>query len=125
MNINPVCAKDYKFLYELLKKRNSDESISHKAMPTYKEHVAFNKARPYAEDYIIYDGSKKVGRLYVTYNREIGIWVDASLRQRVFDLLLKDRILLFANVSPKNKEMQRFFKKNGFKLIQYTYRRDS
>ena len=25
-----------------------------------------------------------------------------------------------ANVNPKNKTSQKFFKKNGFKLIQYT-----
>ena len=26
-----------------------------------------------------------------------------------------------ANVSPKNKKSMEFFKKNGFKLIQYTF----
>ena len=30
-------------------------------------------------------------------------------------------VILYGNVSPKNKKSIRFFKNNGFKLIQYTF----
>jgi len=34
---------------------------------------------------------------------------------------MNPRLRYLANVNPKNKKSLNFFKKNGFKLIQYTY----
>ena len=35
----PVSKSDIRFLYDLLKERNSSINISHRKMPTYKQHV--------------------------------------------------------------------------------------
>lgn len=38
-----VSKSDYRFLYNLLKERDSRTNISHKKMPTYNEHMEFVK----------------------------------------------------------------------------------
>ena len=50
----PVSKSDFRFLYDLLKERTSSTNISHKKMPTYKEHVKFVNSKPYAKWYVIH-----------------------------------------------------------------------
>ena len=103
-------------------------NISHKKMPTYAEHVKFVMSRPYSKWYIIIHKNKKVGTIYLTKQNEIGIFIknkmqDKRIGQRTLELLMEKnpRKRYLANVSPKNKKSIRFFTRNGFKLIQYTY----
>ena len=42
----PVSKSDIRFLYDLLKERNSSINISHRKMPTYKQHVKFVNSKP-------------------------------------------------------------------------------
>lgn len=119
---------DYEFLFELLKNRNPKFNISHKKMPSFKEHVTFVKSKPYSQWYVIKQDNEKIGSIYLSKQNEIGIFLKENTQGRgigttALQLLMmknpKKRFL--ANINPKNKKSIEFFKKNGFKLIQYTF----
>ena len=123
-----VTKLDYEFLYELLKERKLINNISHKKMPTFSQHVKFVKTKPYEKWYIIIKNKKKCGAIYLTKLNEIGL----QLKKEEFNKKIETDILklimkknphprYLANVNPKNKKRIDFLKKNGFKLIQYTY----
>lgn len=128
IKLKKIAKSDYRFLYNLLKERDSSVNISHKKMPTYSQHIKFILSNPYAFWYIIEHNSKKAGSIYLSNTNEIGIFFKKSfqgknLGQEALELLMskhpKSRFL--ANVNPKNKKSINFFKKNNFKLIQYTF----
>lgn len=128
VRLRSVSQSDFRFLYELLKERNPEANISHKKMPTYSEHVKFVKSKPYSKWSIIEYGRQKAGSIYLSKNDEIGIFLKKrfhgkNIGQESLELFMKmnPRKRYLANVSPKNIVSQKFFKKNGFKLIQYTY----
>ena len=83
--MGPVRDSDARFLFDLLKERDSYVNISHKKMPTYASHVKFIASKPYKKWYIIFslDGLRseskytktKVGSIYLSKNDEIGIFV--------------------------------------------------
>ena len=117
---------DYGFFYDLLKERPKEANISHKKMPTRKESDRFNASKPYKYDFVAMLDNERIGRVYLSKNNEIGIAVKKeyqSLRKKIIKLLFKitKQKKYYANISPKNKRSQKFFKKLGFKLIQYTY----
>lgn len=126
LTLRKTSKQDYKFLYRLLKQRNPDENISHKVMPTYKQHCEFNDKQPYPQDYIVFDCGKKIGRFYVTDRMEVGIkFIDNKYTIPMLDeiFIVKDitGVRLFFNVSPRNKLINDYLKKKGLKIIQYTY----
>lgn len=97
-------------------------------MPTYLDHVKFVKSKPYTKWYIIKQSQKKVGSVYLSKNDEIGIFLKKSHHGKNFasealKLVVEEnpRSRYLANVSPTNVRSSKFFKKNGFKLIQHTY----
>ena len=123
-----VIKKDLRFLYELLKERNSSINISHKKMPTFNEHVNFVLSKPYSKWYIIYLCRNKVGSVYLSKQNEIGIFIKKEfLKKGIGTEVLKKIMKLhprkqfLANINPKNKKSIEFFKKNGFNILQYTY----
>ena len=127
MRLKLVTKEDYRFLYKLLKEKKEEQNISHQSLPTFKEHCKFNNRKPYREDYIVKAGKRKVGRIYVTRENEVGIAIlgryhGSGYGTEALELILEGRKCILANISPKNKISQRFFRKHGFKLIQYTYR---
>ena len=128
IKLKTVSKSDYRFLYSLLIERDTRVNISHKKMPTYNQHVSFVSAKPYSKWYVILYGASKAGSIYLTSQNEIGIFIKKSFQNKqIGDIALhtlikknpKKRYL--ANVNPKNKKSISFFKKNGFKLIQYTF----
>lgn len=128
IKLKPVTKSDLKFLYQHLSERDPRANISHKKMPTYREHVKFVLSRPYSRWYIIIHNNKKIGTVYLTKQNEIGIFIkkdmqDKGLGQKTLELLMQKnpRRRYLANISPKNKKSIAFFMRNGFKLIQYTY----
>lgn len=128
ISIRPVNTSDFRFLFNLLKERDPKANISHKKMPTYSEHIKFVKSRPYSKWYIIVNGKMKIGSIYLSKNDEIGIFLKKSLNGKGFGnkaikLLMEKnpRTRYLANVNPKNLFSAKFFKNNGFKLIQHTY----
>ena len=127
-----VTRVDLRFLYDHLKERDPKANISHKKMPTYNEHAKFVLSKPYSKWYVIKLRNEKIGTSYLTKQNEIGIFIKKNMQDRgigqsaLIQLMKKNsRSRYLANVSPKNKKSIKFFKKNGFKLIQYTYELES
>ncbi len=128
ISLKSVTNSDVKFLFDLLKERDPRVNISHKKMPTYSQHTKFIKSKPYSKWYIILKSKQKIGSIYLSKNDEIGIFVSKKFQGKnignyaLSELIKKNpRKRFLANVNPKNKKSISFFKKNGFKLIQYTF----
>ena len=128
ISLKKVKYSDKQFLYDLLLERDKKSHIFHKKMPIMEEHEEFVKSKPYLNWYIINFGIKKIGSISLTLEHEIGIWIKKDMQgkgigSKVLKLLIKENpnLRYLANINPKNKESIKFFKKNGFKLIQYTY----
>ena len=123
-----ISKSDYRFLYSLLIERDTRVNISHKKMPTYNQHVSFVSAKPYSKWYVILYGASKAGSIYLTSQNEIGIFIKKSFQNKQIENIVLHKLIqknpkkrYLANVSPQNKKSVRFFKNNGFKLIQYTF----
>ena len=119
---------DHEFLYDLLKNRNPNFNISHKKMPLFKEHVKFVNSKPYSKWYIIMRNKEKLGSIYLSKQNEIGIFLKEDIQgKRIGTTALKLLMIknpkkrFLANINPKNKKSIKFFEKNGFELIQYTF----
>ena len=128
LKLLPINEKDYEFLYKLLLERKQITFISHKKMPTYEEHVKFIESEPYSKWYIIQIDDKKIGSIYLTKENEIGIFLKEDIQRRgigsnaLNELInINPGLRYLANINPKNDKSIEFFKKSGFKLIQYTY----
>ena len=128
IKLTAVTKNDALFLYDLLKERKPNVNISHGKMPTYVQHIKFIESKPYSKWYIIKFGNKKIGSAYLSKQNEIGIFIIKNMRQQklgtsVLNILIKKnhRKRYLANINPKNKKSMGFFKKNGFKLVQYTF----
>jgi RimJ/RimL family protein N-acetyltransferase len=132
-----------KILYQLLEERPEYANISHKAMPTFDEHLNFigqkpgawgsGRTHPYqawfiAEEWLSQsDGMQPVGSVYLTHANEIGVSVFAKYQglgfgeeavRMVMELHWPRRFL--ANVAPGNEPSRKMFEKLGFKTIQHT-----
>ena len=123
-----VSENDIRFLYDLLEKRNPDVNISHKQMPTLEEHKKFVLSKPYSNWYIIKKNTESIGAIYLSKNDEIGISILDNfefdkIAKRSFEILmeLNPRKRYLANVSPKNKNSQKFLERNGFEGLEYVY----
>jgi len=128
IKLKTVSKSDYRFLYNLLIERDTRVNISHKKMPTYNQHVSFVSAKPYSKWYVILYGASKAGSIYLTSQNEIGIFIKKSFQNKQIGNIVLHKLIqknpkkrYLANVSPQNKKSMRFFKNNGFKLIQYTF----
>ena len=128
LTLQKVTKSDSRFLYNLLKQRDPRVNISHKKMPTYAQHIKFILSKPYLGWYTIRLKNKKVGSVYLSHQNEIGIFTDKQFQNQgigniALKLIIKKHPLprYLANINPKNKNSIKFFKKNNFKLIQYTY----
>ena len=126
--IKSVKKNDSKFLYQLLLEREPIANISHKKIPTYNQHLKFLKSKPYSKWYIIWNNKQRVGSVYLTKQDEIGIVIKKEYQKEgigktALELVINQnpRKRYLANISPKNIHSQKFFKKNGFTLIQHTY----
>lgn len=128
IKLRTVKKSDCLFLYELLKERDPKYNISHKKMPNYSQHEKFVLSKPYDKWYIILKSSKEIGSIYLTKENEIGIFIKKNMQKKgigfnVLKTLMEKnpRKRYLANINPMNKKSIRFFKNNGFKLIQYTF----
>jgi len=124
----PVKKSDCSFLYELLSERNALINISHRTMPTYENHVKFVMSKPYSKWYIINCKNQKLGSIYLSKQDEIGIFMKKEkqgkgIGDKALLLLMKlnPRNRYLANINPRNTKSIKFFKKNGFNILQYTY----
>ena len=129
INLIPIFQekKSVLILYDLLKERTPEQSISHKKMPNLIEHTEFVRRHPYQAWYLIQspeDGY--VGSIYLTRRREIGVFVFNAFKghgygtHAIKEIMAKWPGKFFANVNPDNKDSMRFFSKLG-DVIQVTY----
>jgi len=122
------------YLWDMLGDRSPDQSISHKDMPTWDDHVDFVASRPYTNWYFIQENHYIIGQIYINEViypnktlREVGISLCPGNRgqghgTKALELLMEAHPgELHANINPDNKASIKFFKKFGFKLIQHTY----
>ena len=125
-----ISFKHYKFLYNLLAERKSYENISHKKLPSYTYHVKFIKSKPYSKWLLIEYRDKIIGSVYLSKNNEIAIWIKKSIKDYkmgVHKKVLQEIITkftrkkYFTNLNARNKKLINFYKKNGFKLIYFTF----
>ena len=128
VKLKTISKSDYRFLYNLLMERDARANISHKKMPTYNKHVAFVSAKPYSKWYVILYDTNKAGSIYLSSQNEIGIFIKKSFQGKQLENIALRKMIqknpkkrYLANVSPQNKKSIRFFKNNGFKLIQHTF----
>lgn len=128
ISFKKVSISDARFLYNLLAERQPRAFITHKKIPTWSEHINFVKSNPYSKWYIIRFRGKKVGSISLTLQNEIGIWIKKDIQHKgigtaALKLLIKKEpnLRYLANINPRNHESMKFFKKNNFKIIQYTY----
>ena len=128
IKLKNITSSDTDFLFELLKNREQFENISHKIMPTFKNHEKFVNSKPYFKWYIIYEDLKKIGSAYITNQNEISIhFLNIKNYEGFFleslEIIIKKnpRKRFLLNISPKNKKLKRIVEKNKFKLIQHTY----
>ena len=129
-NIEIVLIKkiDYRFLYDLLKNREPIENISHKKMPTYKQHIQFIKSKPYSRWYIILYQKEKIGTIYLSKLDEIGVhlveqFTGEKLYKEIISELMKKnhRRRYLMNVGIKNKKLSKLIESYGFNKIQTTF----
>ncbi|MBL76939.1 MAG: N-acetyltransferase [Chloroflexi bacterium] len=128
VSIRTINKTDIRFLFELLKERDSRANISHKKMPTFTEHKNFVNSKPYSKWYVILYENERVGSIYLSKNNEIGIFILRKFQEKNIGKFALEKIMknnprkrYLANVNPKNKKSINFFMKNDFKLIQYTF----
>ena len=114
-------------LYALLAERRPSESISHRAMPTWEEHIKFVESRPYEAWYFI-DNSETVGTCYLSKQNEIGVFIFEKFRGRGHGTWAIGAIMArhgkrryLANINPRNLGSAKLFANLGFRLIQHTY----
>lgn len=115
-------------LYKLLEERTPEQSISHKEMPSLLEHTHFVKNHPYLCWYLIKTSPNMyVGSIYLTKNRELGIFIFEHHKgfgyaeKAITSLLEKYPGRILANINPKNEVSLKFFKRLGAKHIQSTF----
>ena len=128
LKLKNVSKSDYKFLYKILNERIPLASISHKKMPTFKKHVDFVSSKPYSKWYVIYLNSNKIGSIYLSKQNEIGISISKKMQGKGYEEIALEILMdknprdrYIANCNPKNKKLISFWKKNKFKLVQYSY----
>jgi hypothetical protein len=115
-------------LYRLLEEREPHVNISHRGLPTWKEHLRFIAKRPYSAWYLIRSGQDYVGAIYLTSLGEIGIGILANRRGRGLEVAAIKAIMrkhprsrFLANINPRNSDWIRMFRRLDFRLLQHTY----
>ena len=123
-----------KILYDLLSKRTF--KISHELMPDFDEHIKFVLENPYRCWFLlknkdVYFGSfyihndNSVGINLIKYEEEIVIWCLKFINKQFEHLTPIKSVIppfFYVNVSPKNMDMNSFFKAKNYELIQQSYR---
>jgi RimJ/RimL family protein N-acetyltransferase len=120
-----------KILHDLLRERHGDRAvnISHRDMPTWREHVAFVEGKPYAAWFIVLaDKDEVAGSVYLSKQDEIGVFIfkafqDRGLGPEALKELMEQmpRRRYLANLNPANDRSKAMFERLGFRHVQETY----
>jgi len=128
LKLKIVSIGDYDFLYDLLNERLQYVNISHKKMPTKKQHIKFVNSKPYSKWYIILFNNIKIGSVYLSKQDEIGLHIKQDWAWKGLESLALKQLMMknscpryLVNTNPKNKRLISLLKKHKFKLLQQTY----
>jgi RimJ/RimL family protein N-acetyltransferase len=155
IRLTPVQITDeshQQYLWQLLGERKLSESISHRKMPTYQEHVQFvrNSPNEYEWWFIIEDSPTSesgvrdgfaVGAIYLTYRSEIGVQIALKHRREGYAKEAIERLIAMtsiiknrqdpfartqylANINPDNGASIALFTELGFQTVQMTLRKE-
>lgn len=137
--VDPNRAGDVEFLWQLLVERNDhpEVNISHREMPSMREHIAYVDRHPYRVWYIIEVRFERIGMVCLTKNNEIGVHIIPKYRRAGWGLAAVKRIIglhsplpgvpgaipgfFVANINPTNTGSILLFQKLGSTHIQNTY----
>ena len=118
-----VDENDAKFLYDLLKERDSTVNVDHKDLPTFEKHVDFIKSNPYDGWYIILADSTMIGHIFIDSENRIGWFVKKEYKGfgfvvPAFEQLkqLHKREKYIGKINPKNLDAQNLIVKLNFIL---------
>jgi RimJ/RimL family protein N-acetyltransferase len=116
-----------KILYDLLCEREPRQNIRHTGMPSFEEHCAFLRSKPYQGWYLIDDCGGSIGSVYLSKRDEIGIFIFNGHQGKgwgaraIAELKrLHPRPRFLANIAIPNAESLAFFTKQGFHLLSIT-----
>jgi len=87
----------------MLKERDPKANISHKRIPTFKEHIKFVKSKPYSYWYVINMDGLKVGSIYLTKQNEIGIFIKKDFQGH---LIGKNALQMLMKKHPRKRFQQ-------------------
>lgn len=113
-------------LWDLLVTREPHVNISHKVMPTWQQHIAFIESKPYEAWYLIDDGYFFTGAIYLSRQREVGLFLlpehrgEGLGKAALAELRKLHPGRLLANASVRNLDSIAFFHKQGFTLLSVT-----
>lgn len=115
--------------FRLLQEREPHQNISHREMPTWEQHCAFMRSRPYIAWYWFTSPAEfDAGCVYLSKQREIGVGVLKAHRgQRLAGEAIRELMLLhpgtfIANFNPANAPSLKLFHSLGFtRPVQVTY----
>ena len=118
MIIKPIDDYHIKFLFELLDERTKIQNISHKKLPTYKEHEEFVKYLPYKKWYVIIIDVGMIGSIYLTKKNEIGLFLKKDYCHHAYPhqalAVINERKFhgtsIWLAINPKNEESSNFFR---------------
>ena len=126
--------KNSDILFNLLSKRSF--KISHKKMPSIKDHYKFVKNSKYRYWYFIILNEEYIGTFYIKNDNSVGLNINGYYTQNLIKNIISyikenfkplpeiksERInSFFYNVSPENKKLIKVLKKLKFKNIQLTF----
>lgn len=128
LKLKIVSVLDSDFLYQLLNERPQYVNISHKKMPTKKQHMKFITSKPYSKWYIILMDNIKIGSIYLSKQNEIGLYIKQNWAWKGLESLVLKQLIMknfrpryLINTNPENKKLISLLKKHKFKLLQQTY----
>lgn len=111
----------HQMLFDMLKERKPEQSISHKQMPSWHQHCQFVNSRPYLFWYFIRERGYIVGNIYLSRQFEIGIHIleherGHGLATQAIQMLMEQHPFhrYLANINPANEASINLFRKLGF-----------
>ena len=126
-------SKQVSDLYKLLLDRKT--SISHKDIPSLKEHNMFVLSNPYIAWYLIYKKKKLIGSLYVQSDNSIGLNINQSEKKDISEIISFIKVNhkplpsiksvrrgeFFINVASENFDMIKVLNELGKNEIQRSF----